>query len=65
MTLPDDSPSADCPQDVLDLLFNRRHALYELWKTASDARDVERMRELGCRQEEVSGLIRALRGARS
>jgi len=65
MTHRNGTASADCPQDVLDLLFDRRHALYALWKAASDVRDVERMRELGCRQEEVSGLIRAVRGAQS
>ena len=66
MTHRNRNASANCRQDVFDLLFDRRQqALFALWKDTADVRDAERMREFGCRQGEVSGLIQAIHGARS
>lgn len=65
MTHRNRNASANCWQDLRDLLFDRRQALFALWQDTADVRDAERMREFGCRQGEVSGLIQAIHGARS
>ena len=49
-------------QQCLDVLHSRRSALAALWAEAADRHDADQMAELGGRQAEIAGMIRAIRG---
>lgn len=60
---PQDDTRHEGVQAALDVLFDRQSALNQMFRAAADSRDGERLAELNHRLAEVSGLIRALRGA--
>jgi hypothetical protein len=48
-------------QAALDVLLNRRSALAAMWAEAAKRHDATQLLEIGGRQAEVAGMIRALR----
>jgi hypothetical protein len=55
-------PQNDGIQAALDLLIAREAALASLWTEAAERYDADQLLELGGRQSEVAGMIRAIRG---
>ena len=59
---PQDDTRHEGLQAALDVLHSRRSALAALWAEAADRHDADQMAELGGRQAEIAGMIRAIRG---
>jgi hypothetical protein len=55
-------PQNDDIQAALDLLHAREAALASLWADAAKRYDADQLLEIGGRQAEVAGMIRAIRG---